>query len=105
MNRNPEGVGNFDNGLKMLPTVKIISMPFVPANILLKSNISEPPVALTGKYPWLRSGWKILPTRIGYCSNTNDDRRFRRDDNNVAFTNVQLHYYHVRQVDPCHLLG
>ncbi len=55
--------------------------------------------------PWLRPGWKILPTRIGYCSNTNGDRRFRYEDNNVAFTKVQPHYYRVRQVEPCHQLG
>ncbi len=31
---------------------------------------SKPPVARTGQHPWLRSGYKILPTRIGYGSNT-----------------------------------
>ncbi len=45
----------------------------------------------------LRHGWKILPIRIGYCSNTYCDRRFRYDDNNVAFSNVQPHYYRLRQ--------
>ncbi len=38
---------------------------------------SETPVARTGHHLWLRPGWKILPTRIGYCSNTNYVRRFR----------------------------
>ncbi len=33
------------------------------------------------------------------------DRRFRCEDNNVAFTNVQPHFYRVRQVEPCHRLG
>ncbi len=32
-------------------------------------------------------------------------RRFRCEDNNVAFTNVQPHYYCVRQVEPCQHLG
>ncbi len=41
----------------------------------------------------------------GYCLNTNNDRRFRCEDNTVAFTNVQPHYYHVRQVEPCPHLG
>ncbi len=35
---------------------------------------------------------KILATKIGYCSNTNGDRRFWCEDINVAFTNVQPHY-------------
>ncbi len=42
---------------------------------------------------------------IGYCSNTNSARRFRCEDNNVAFTHVQPHYYRVRRVEPCHPLG
>ncbi len=73
----------------------------------LGSNNSrcEPPVARAGQHQCLRPGWKILPMRIGYCSNTNGDRRFRCGDNNVAFTNVQLHYYRVRSVEPCHHLG
>ncbi len=54
----------------------------------------------TGQHPWPRPGWKILPTRIGYCSNTNGDRRFRCEDKNVAFTNVQPHHYRMRQVEP-----
>ncbi len=33
------------------------------------------------------------------------DRRFQCEDNNVAFTNVQPHYYRVRQVEPSYLLG
>ncbi len=33
------------------------------------------------------------------------DRRFQCEDNNVAFTNVQPHYYRVRQVEPCHQVG
>ncbi len=47
----------------------------------------------------------ILPTRIGYSSNTNYARRFQCDDNDVAFTHVQPHYYLVRHVEPCHQLG
>ncbi len=50
---------------------------------------SEPPVARTRQHPWLHPGWKILPIRIGYCSNTYGDRLFQREDNNVAFTKVQ----------------
>ncbi len=52
----------------------------------------------------LRPGWKILPTMVGYCSKTNCARRFRCEDNNVDFTHVQPHNYHVRQVEPCHRL-
>ncbi len=33
------------------------------------------------------------------------DRRFRCEDNNVTFTNVQPHHYLARQVEPCHHLG
>ncbi len=40
-----------------------------------------------------------------YCSNTNCDRRFRCEDNNVDLTHVQPHYYRVWQVEPCHQLG
>ncbi len=49
--------------------------------------------------------YTLLPTRISYCSNTNFDRRFRCEDNNVAFTPVQPHYFRVRQVEACHQLG
>ncbi len=65
----------------------------------------EPPVARTGQNPWLRHEWKILPTRIGYYSNTKSSHSFRCEDNNVKFTNVQPHYYRVLQVEPCHQLG
>ncbi len=54
-------------------------------------------------HPWLRSGWKILPTRIGYCSNTNGDYHFQFVGNNVAFTCMQPHNY--REVGSCHQLG
>ncbi len=33
------------------------------------------------------------------------ERCFQYEDNNVAFMNVQPHYYRVRQVAPCHHLG
>ncbi len=56
--------------------------------------------SLSGRLAWLRPGWKILPTRIGYCSNTNGGRRFGCEDNNVAFTFVQPLYCRVRQVEP-----
>ncbi len=56
-------------------------------------------MARTGQHPWLHSRW------IDYWSNTNGDHRFRCEDNKVAFTNVQPHYYRVRQVDPCDQLG
>ncbi len=62
-------------------------------------------MARTGLHPWLRPGWNIPLTRIGYCSNTNGDGRFRCEDNNVAFTSVQPHYYCVWQVEPCHPLS
>ncbi len=35
------------------------------------SHGSEPPVSRTRQHRWLRPGWRILPTRIDYCSNTN----------------------------------
>ncbi len=62
-------------------------------------------MACTGQHPWLHPGWKILPTRRGYCSNTYCDRRFRCEDNNVDLMSVQPHYYRVRQVEPCNHLG
>ncbi len=63
-------------------------------------------MARTGQHPWLHPGWKILPTSVGYCSNTSCTRRFRWEDNNVDFTHMQPHYYRVRQVkEPCHRLG
>ncbi len=63
---------------------------------------SEPPVARAGQHPGLHFGWTILPTRIGYCSNTNCARRFRCEDNSIVFTHVQPLHYHVRSVEPCH---
>ncbi len=45
-----------------------------------------------GQHPWLRPGWKILPKRLGYYSNTNCTCCFRRGDNRVDFTHVQPHY-------------
>ncbi len=50
---------------------------------------------------WLRPGWKMLPTRAVYCSNTNCAHRFRYKDNNISFMHVQPQYYRVRQVEPC----
>ncbi len=38
-------------------------------------------------------GWKILPTRIGYCSNINCVRRFRCEDNTGDLLCAQPHYY------------
>ncbi len=32
---------------------------------------SEPPVVQIGQQLWLRTGWKIIPTRISFCSNIN----------------------------------
>ncbi len=57
-------------------------------------------MARTGKHQWLHPGRKILPTRISNCSNTNCDHRCRYEDNNIAFTHVQPHYYSVRPVEP-----
>ncbi len=70
----------------------------------LRLHGSEPPVARTGQNPWLRPGWKILPTRIGYCSNTNYVCRFRREDNNANLIRVQRNYYRAWQMEPCHRL-
>ncbi len=62
-------------------------------------------MARIGQHPWLLPGLKIPPTRIGYCSSTRWANHSRCDDNNVVFTNVQPHYYHVQQVEPCYRLG
>ncbi len=55
--------------------------------------------------PWLRPGWRILPTKISYCLNANYARRFWCEDKTVNLTYVQPHYYRVRQVEPCDQLG
>ncbi len=68
-------------------------------------NCSAPPVARTEQHAWLRPGWKILPTRIVYWSNTNCAHHFRGEDNNVSFMHVQPHYYRMLQVEPWHQLG
>ncbi len=39
------------------------------------------------------------------AQNTNYVHRFRYEDNNVDLIRVQLYYYRVRQVDPCHRFG
>ncbi len=54
---------------------------------------------------WSGPDVKSLPTRIGHSSNTNSNRLFLCEDNNVAFTHVQPLYYHVRQEEPRHKLG
>ncbi len=86
--------------------------PFLPslfpvkgASKLRQLGSSEPRVARSGKLPWLQPRWQILPTKIGYCSNTNCAHRFRCEDNNVNCMHGQPHYYCVRQVEPCHQLG
>ncbi len=99
-------VGNrFGVGLTRSTTRHLLPSLFpVKGASNLRPHGSKPPVARTGQHPWVDPGWKNLPTRISYCSNTNGDRRFRCEDNNVALTNVQSHYYRVRQVEPCHPL-
>ncbi len=55
----------------------------------------------------MASSWMENPTdkdRL-LLTHTNGDRRFQCEDNNVALTNVQPHYYRVRQVELCHHLG
>ncbi len=56
----------------------------------------------TGENSWIRPGWKILPTRAGYCSNPDCARRFGREKNKVNLMRVQPHYYYVGQVGPFH---
>ncbi len=64
------------------------------------------PVKGTRKlHPCLHPRWKIHPTRISYCSSNSWARSFRCEDNNVAFTHVQTHYYRMWQVEPCNRLG
>ncbi len=46
----------------------------------------------------LHLGWKILPTRIGFCSYTNCARRIRCVDSNFDFMHVQAHFYRMQQV-------
>ncbi len=54
----------------------------------------------------MASSWMENPTdKDRLLLNTNGDHRFRCEDNNVAFTHVQPHYYRVRSVEPCHHLG
>ncbi len=62
-------------------------------------------MARTGQHLRRHPGWKILPTKIGNCSDTDCVHRFRCEDNNVDITHMQPHYYGVRQVEPCHQLG
>ncbi len=35
----------------------------------------EPSVARTSQHPWLRPGWKIFPTGMGYCFDKRQSRR------------------------------
>ncbi len=59
---------------------------------------SESPVVRTGEHPRLHPGWKILPTRMGCCSNINCNHRFPCKDNYVDLA-------HVQQAEPCHQWG
>ncbi len=61
-------------------------------------------VSLLWQHPWLHPGWKILPTRIHCCSNTNCAHSLRCEDNNSVFSYVQPRYYRMRQVEPFHQL-
>ncbi len=56
----------------------------------------EPPVAQPGNHP----EWKILPIRMGFCSNTKCARRFQCED-----SNIQPHFYRVWQMESCRRLG
>ncbi len=58
--------------------------------------VLSPPVARAEQHPLIRPGRYILPTRMGYCSNTNWARRFRCGDNNANFVHAQPHFYGVR---------
>ncbi len=52
----------------------------------------------------MASSWiKILPIRMGCCSNTNCSNRFRCDGNTNGL--MLPHYYRVRQRDSCHRFG
>ncbi len=55
----------------------------------------------------MASSWmeEILPTRVGFCSNTKWTHPFRCENTIVSFMHVQPHYHYVRQVEPCHWLG
>ncbi len=47
----------------------------------------------------------LLSIRMGHCKNGNWARRFWCGDINIKFMRAQLHYYRVRQMEPCHQLG
>ncbi len=40
-------------------------------------------VVRAGTQPWFLPGWKLLPTRMGYCS------KHRCEDKNVDFTRAE----------------
>ncbi len=58
----------------------------------LSPHCCESSVARTGQHPWLRPGWKIVPIRVGYHSNTKWTRRFRCADSHVGLFHVQTYY-------------
>ncbi len=58
----------------------------------------------TGQHPWLHTGWKGLPIKADYCLNTSYFRRFQSEANNIDLMHLQPHYYHARQMEPCHQL-
>ncbi len=57
--------------ISVKPSAKTLTNGHREINTLPAAHGSEPPVARTGQHPWPGPGWKILPTRTGYCSNTN----------------------------------
>ncbi len=62
--------------------------------------------SLTMKCGWPGSNcqWKALLTTMDYNSSIRWAHRCRCDDNNVTLMYMQPHFYHVRQVEPCHRL-
>ncbi len=50
----------------------------------------EPTITRNKQQPWLRRWWRILKTQIGYCSSTNNVRRFRSLDFNIDLTSISM---------------
>ncbi len=71
---NRVAVGTIRSAIRLMLRVKVNNV---------RLGVS-PSVTLTGQHPWLRPGWKILPIRMGYCSNTKWARRFQCEDKNLS---------------------
>ncbi len=70
------GIRKVDQGSRMCSLTRSairLFLPFVFTVRLARKcclHGSEPPVARTGQYPWIRPGLAVLTIRNGYCSNS-----------------------------------